>query len=107
MDKKKNNMSEESAKITQSCTGNDCDFWKNGIEKIYNKEKLNENIPDEPAPEPPTIRQTCTGCNCVCWKYGIVKFCAEPKYNKCLICYNSECIRSKKGHKEKCSIVNF
>ena len=55
----------------------------------------------------PSIRQTCTGCNCVCWKYGIVKFCAEPKYNTCLICYNSDCIRTKKGHQEKCSIINF
>lgn len=74
--------------------------------KKVNDTKNSSTISEE-YKEPPTIRQTCTGYNCVCWKYGIENFCAEPKYNTCLICYNFECIRTKKGHKEKCSIVNF
>ena len=62
----------------------------------------NDKIDQEVYLEPPRLIQTCTAFNCICWKRGIYKFCTEPKYNMCMICYNSECIRSKKGYQEKC-----
>jgi hypothetical protein len=80
---------------------------KNTIEPTFFEPEPTISKPtiSKPTISKPTIFETCTGFNCVCWKRGINNFCADPKYNTCMICYNSNCIRSKKGHKEKCNIL--
>ena len=49
---------------------------------------------------PPVLIRVCTAYNCVCWQNEIDGFCIA--YNVCLKCYNGDCIRSTKGHLEKC-----
>jgi len=102
-------MKEESKEENEEIVNNEQIENKEAKEETESKEETeqieskseNKGEKDEPT-VPPRLRESCTGYNCTCWKYGIYKFCADPRFNTCMVCYNRQCIRSKKGHQEKC-----
>jgi len=59
---------------------------------------------EEPLGPPSFPPKSCGNFSCLCWRNGIKKFCVQK--NRCMNCFNYDCIRRTQGHQLKCSKRN-